>query len=155
MMKDRFIRFIATGFYSGYSPLVPGTVGSVPAWLIAFFLVGDNTPVLAVVTVATFCVSVWSAGKAEQTLGRDAKKIVIDEWSGMFLALLFVPYSFSNYLIAFFAFRVFDVVKIPPAAQAERLPGGWGVTMDDAVAGIQANVVTQLVIFALARINIG
>ena len=153
MMKDKLVRFIATGFYSGYSPLVPGTVGSIPAWLIAFFLIGDNTPVLAVMTVVTFGVSVWSAGKAEQTLGHDAKKIVIDEWVGMFLAVLFIPYSFANYVIAFFAFRAFDVIKLPPAAQAEKLPGGWGVTMDDVVAGIQANVVTQLVIFALARLT--
>jgi len=108
-----------------------------------------------VVTVVTFCVSVWSAGKVEQKLGHDAKKIVIDEWAGMFLALLFVPYSFSNDLIAFFAFRAFDVIKLPPAAQAEKLPGGWGVTMDDVVAGIQANVVTQLVIIALTRLTVG
>ena len=155
MMKDKLVRFIATGIYSGYSPLVPGTVGSIPAWLIAFFLIGDNTPVLAVVTVVTFCVSVWSAGKVEQTLGHDAKKIVIDEWAGMFLTLLFVPYSFSNYVIAFFAFRAFDVIKLPPAAQAEKLPGGWGVTMDDVVAGVQANVVTQLVIIAIGRFSTG
>jgi phosphatidylglycerophosphatase A len=154
-MKDRFIRVVATGIYSGYSPLVPGTVGSIPAWLIAFFLVRGHTPILVVVTIVTFCISVWSAGKAEQTLGRDAKKIVIDEWAGMFLALLFVPYSFGNYLIAFFAFRAFDVIKLPPAAQAERLPGGWGVTMDDVVAGIQANVLTQLVIIAIGRFSVG
>jgi phosphatidylglycerophosphatase A len=154
-MKDRFIRVVATGIYSGYSPLVPGTVGSIPAWLIAFFLIRGHTPILIVVTVVTFCISVWSAGKAEQTLGRDAKKIVIDEWAGMFLALLFVPYSFGNYLIAFFAFRAFDVIKLPPAAQAERLPGGWGVTMDDVVAGIQANVLTQLVIIAIGRFSVG
>ncbi len=135
--------------------MVPGTVGSIPAWLIAFFLIGDNTFVLAAVTVVTFCASIWSAGKAERTLGRDARKIVIDEWAGMFLALLFVPYSFGNYVIAFFAFRAFDVVKIPPAAQAEKLPGGWGVTMDDVVAGIQANILTQLVIYTLAHTTTG
>lgn len=155
MMKDKLVRFIATGFYSGYSPQVPGTVGSVPAWLVAFFLIGDNTPVLAMVTVVTFCISIWSAGRVEQTLGHDAKKIVIDEWTGMFLALLFIPYSFVNYLIAFFAFRAFDVMKLPPATQAEKLPGGWGVTMDDVVAGVQANILTRLVIFAFAWLFTG
>ncbi len=154
-MKNRLIKLVATGVYSGYSPLVPGTVGSVPAWLIAFLFIRGNTPVLAVMTVITLCVSVWSAGKAEQMLGHDAEKIVIDEWAGMFLALLLVPYSFVNYVIAFLAFRGFDVLKIPPAAQAEKLRGGWGVTMDDVVAGIQANVVTQLVIIAIARFSTG
>jgi phosphatidylglycerophosphatase A len=72
---------------------------------------------------------------------------VIDEWAGMFVALLFVPVTLTNYLIAFVAFRAFDVIKLPPAAQSERLPIGWGVTMDDIVAGIQANVFTQIVIW--------
>lgn len=85
-------------------------------------------------------------------LGRDARKIVIDEWAGMFLTLLFIPYSLVNYVIAFFAFRAFDVVKIPPARQSESLPGGWGVTMDDVVAGIQANIVTRVLIFVLERV---
>ncbi len=154
-MKDKFVRLVATGVYSGYSPLIPGTVGSIPAWLIAFLLIRGHTPILVAVTVVTFCVSVWSAGKAEQAMGHDAKKIVIDEWVGMFLALLFIPYSLGNYLIAFFAFRAFDVIKLPPAAQAEKLPGGWGVTMDDVFAGIQANVVTQLVIIILSRLSVG
>lgn len=154
-MKEKLIKFIATGMYSGFSPLWPGTAGSIPAWLIAFFLVGENTLALVVMAVATFCVSVWSAGKAEQTMGHDARKIVIDEWAGMFVALLFVPYSFVNYVIAFFFFRAFDVIKLSPAAQAENLPGGWGVTMDDIVAGIQANVVTQVVIFGLSRLGTG
>ena len=67
----------------------------------------------------------------------------------MFVALLFVPYSLINYVIAFFAFRFFDVVKIPPARQLERLRGGWGVTMDDIAAGIHANLATQLAIYIL------
>jgi len=154
-MKDRLVRLIATGVYTGLSPLVPGTVGSIPAWLIAYFLIGDRTSTLIAVTIVTFFVSVWSAGRAEQTLGRDSKKIVIDEWVGMFLALMFVPYSFGNYLIAFLTFRVFDVIKVPPAAQSEKLPGGLGVTMDDVVAGIQANITTQLVLYVFPRLGTG
>jgi phosphatidylglycerophosphatase A len=155
MIKDKLVRLIATGFYSGYSPLVPGTVGSIPAWLIAFIIVGGSIPTLVTVTIITFCVSVWCSGKAERMFGHDARKIVIDEWTGMFLALLFVPYSPGNYVFAFFAFRAFDVIKIPPAAQAEKLPGGWGVTLDDVVAGIQANVLTQLVIFGFTWLTTG
>ncbi len=150
-MKDKLVLLFATGLYSGYSPLIPGTTGSIPAWLIAFFLLKDTLWLLLPVTVITIALSVWLSGEAEQLLGHDAKKIVIDEWAGMFLSVLFVPYSLNNYLIAFVAFRFFDVVKIFPAAQAERLPGGWGVTMDDVVAGIQANLATHLVIYVTAR----
>jgi phosphatidylglycerophosphatase A len=106
---------------------------------------------LGILTAVTFAVSVWTAQKMEPVLGHDARKIVIDEWTGMFLTLMFIPYSLVNYVIAFAAFRLFDVIKLPPAGQSERLPGGWGVTMDDVVAGIQANIVTQAVIFVLDR----
>ncbi len=150
-MKNNFIKLIASGLYSGYSPIVPGTTGTVPAWLIAFFFIGDNPLVLFVTFVATSFVSVWSATLAEDIYGHDSKKIVMDEWAGMFLTLMFVPFSLTNYLIAFVAFRVFDVLKIPPASQAERLPKGWGVTMDDVVAGLQACFCTHLIIFLMGR----
>lgn len=72
----------------------------------------------------------------------------------MLIAFWLLPYSLTNYAIAFIAFRAFDVVKIPPARQCERLPGGWGVTMDDVVAGIQANLFTQLVIWIMVKYSI-
>jgi phosphatidylglycerophosphatase A len=150
-VKNRLTRLIATGCYTGYCPLWPGTAGSIPAWLIVFFLVKGDALTLGILTAVTFAVSVWTAQKMEPVLGHDARKIVIDEWTGMFLTLMFIPYSLVNYVIAFAAFRLFDVIKLPPAGQSERLPGGWGVTMDDVVAGIQANIVTQAVIFVLDR----
>lgn len=142
----RLAMLIATGVYSGYCRPYPGTWGTIPAWLIAFFLIRGNSTLLITVTVVTFIVSVWASGIVEQQLGKDAKMIVIDEWAGMFAAVLFVPCSLINYLIAFVAFRAFDVIKIPPAAQLEKLPGGWGVTMDDVAAGIYANLLTQFAI---------
>jgi len=152
-MKRTFVKFIASGFYTGYSPLVPGTTGTVPAWLLAYFVVKDNLLLIIPVTLAMCVLSVWSATEAEKIFGHDAKKIVTDEWAGMFITLLFVPWSLTNYLIGFGAFRLVDVIKLPPAAQAERLPRGWGVTMDDVVAGIQANIVTQVAIYILNRVG--
>ncbi|MBI5267617.1 MAG: phosphatidylglycerophosphatase A [candidate division Zixibacteria bacterium] len=143
-MKNWIVKGIATGLFSGYSPLVPGTVGTIPAWLLLFFVVGTNQIALLAVTALFIAVSVWAAGEAERLFGHDAKKIVIDEWAGMAVAVLFVPISFTNYLIAFLAFRFFDVVKLPPASQFERLPGGWGVTMDDVAAGVHANIAVQI-----------
>lgn len=105
-------------------------------------------------TAVVLALSVWSAGEAEKLFGHDARKIVIDEWAGMLIAFWLLPYSLTNYAIAFIAFRAFDVVKIPPARQCERLPGGWGVTMDDVVAGIQANLFTQLVIWIMVKYSI-
>lgn len=154
-MKAALVKIIATGFYSGYGRPFPDTWGTIPAWLLAYFLVEGNQALLTVIAVGSLILSVWASGQAEQIYGRDARTIVIDEWAGMFIALILVPYSLTNYAVAFVAFRVFDVVKLPPATQAERLPGGWGVTMDDVVAGMQANLVTHLVIIGLSRIGQG
>ena len=142
---------LATGFWSGYFPVTPGTFGSIPPWLIAFFLIQNNQLWLVAAATAATIVSVWSAGEAEKELGHDARKIVIDEWAGMFITLLFVPYSLINYAIAFFVFRALDVVKIYPARQAEQLPAGWGITMDDVVAGVQSNLVTHLIIWLIKQ----
>jgi phosphatidylglycerophosphatase A len=150
-MKDNLVKCIATGLYSGYMKPYPGTWGTIPAWLIAYFLLRDNTTLLLIVAVVTLGISVWFSGQAEKEFGHDARKIVIDEWAGMFFAVLFMPPSLNVYILAFFAFRFWDVVKIPPAAQFERLPGGWGVTMDDIAAGIYANVSVRLVLYIAAR----
>ena len=150
-MKKFAARMLATGFWSGYFPVTPGTFGSIPPWLIAYFLIQNNQLWLTIAATVTTIVSVWSAGEAEKEFGHDARKIVIDEWAGMFITLLFLPYSFVNYTIAFFVFRALDVVKIYPARQVEQLPAGWGITMDDVVAGVQSNLVTHLIIWLLIR----
>lgn len=144
-MKKQFVTFVATGAWSGLIPWVPGTFGTMPAWLIAFFLIKGSILWMTAAAVVTLFISAWAAGEAEKQFGHDARKIVIDEWAGMFVALIFVPFSLTNYLIAFVAFRFFDVVKLPPASQWEKLPGGWGVTMDDIAAGVHANIITQVI----------
>ncbi len=149
MKKSAFIKLAASGFYSGYSPIVPGTTGTIPAWLIAYFLISHEPLLLPAVAIITLLLSIYIAGKAEPILGHDAKKIVIDEWAGMFITLIMVPFSLLNYVIAFLAFRALDTVKFFPANAAEKLPRGWGVTADDVVAGIQANLLSRLIIFVI------
>ena len=147
-------KIIATGFYSGYIRPFSGTWGTIPAWAIGFFLIkGDIVP-LIIVAALTIVVSVWSAGEAEKLFGHDSKSIVIDEWAGMFLTFILVPYSLINYIIAFVWFRFFDVIKVPPAAQFEKLPRGWGVTFDDVAAGVYACIFTHLSVFVINYFNI-
>ncbi len=150
-MKQFLAKLIATGLYSGYGRPFPGTWGTIPALLIAYFLIGGNQHLLFAAAVVTTAVSAWAANEAESFFGHDARKIVIDEWAGMFITLLFVPISPANYLVGFIAFRLFDVLKIPPARQAENLPGGLGVTADDVVAGIQACLFTHFTIWVEGR----
>ena len=156
-MKKFFALFTATGIYTGYLRPFSGTWGTIPAWLIGFYFIKGDALLMAVAIVVTFVLSVWSAGEAEKYFGHDGKSIVIDEWAGMFVTFFLLPYSLFSYGLAFFAFRLFDVIKITPAREFEKLPGGWGVTMDDIAAGVYANIFTQLVLYALVyfKITIG
>ncbi|HLB00431.1 MAG TPA: phosphatidylglycerophosphatase A, partial [Bacteroidota bacterium] len=74
----------------------------------------------------------------------DPSIVVIDEIVGMWIALLFVPTTLPAVLIAFTTFRLFDIVKPPPAAGLERYGRGWGIMLDDVVAGAYACIVTHL-----------
>lgn len=152
-MKDFFVKLFATGLYTGHLRPFPGTWGTVPAWLIAWFAARGDQIVLLAIAVVTIFLSVWLSTAAERMYGHDARRIVIDEWAGMFLAVLFIPYSLGYYVAAFVVFRALDVVKLYPARQLESLPRGWGVTMDDVVAGIQTNLLLQFVIYLSRNIS--
>jgi len=152
-MKN-IIKFLASGFCTSFRKDIlpfPGTRGTVPAWLIAYFLVRGNTPVMIILSIDITLISVYLAGKAETFWGHDAKEIVIDEWAGMFVTLIWIPYSLTNYIIAFLLFRLADTFKIFPARNAEKLPGGWGITADDVIAGVQANIIMQISFFVINK----
>jgi phosphatidylglycerophosphatase A len=150
-MPSWLTRCLATGLWTGYSPTVPGTVGTLPALVLVWYLFALGPVWQIAATIILFVASVWLAGLAEELLGHDSKKIVIDEWAGMAVSVLFIPHTYGAYLVAFAAFRIFDVIKLPPAAQFEKLPRGWGVTMDDIAAGVQANILTWIVIYFVGK----
>jgi phosphatidylglycerophosphatase A len=87
-------------------------------------------------------IGVYTAGEAQEILGgKDSPRIVIDEIQGMVLAAFLLPQTVSWVIAAFLLFRVLDILKPPPAGWCERrLPGGWGVMLDDTVAGLYANL---------------
>jgi len=150
----RLILTIASGFYTGYFPIVPGTVGSLPAWFLAWFWLGHSQTALVLAAIVVTIVSIWASGRAEKHLGEDSKKIVIDEWAGTFITLLFLPCRLDVYIAAFALFRYFDVIKPFPANWCEKkLPGGWGVTGDDMIAALYANLVSQLGLVILGRLG--
>jgi phosphatidylglycerophosphatase A len=145
------VKLVSTFFFAGYSPVAPGTFGSLIAVAIIWFLVPGFFYILVPISLGLFFVSVWSAGRAEDIFGHDGCQIVIDEVTGMAVSLVFVPHRLGYFAAAFFLFRIFDIIKPPPARGAERLKGGWGVTMDDVVAGVYANLVLHLVLLGLNR----
>jgi phosphatidylglycerophosphatase A len=140
-------KLVSTLFFAGYFPVAPGTFGSLIALAIIWFLIPSVYYILIPVSLGLILVSVWSAGKSEQIFGKDGSAIVIDEVAGMAISLVFVPHQVGCFVGAFFLFRFFDIVKLPPARYAESIRGGWGVTLDDVVAGIYANLSLQLILF--------
>lgn len=146
-MKDFIVKLFATGLFTGYMRPFPGTWGTIPAWLIAWFLLKGDPLLTAGAAFITILLSIAFSSLAEKDLGHDSRKIVIDEWAGMFVSLCWVPHDLMIYIAAFVAFRAFDVLKIWPARDSEKLPGGLGITADDIFAGIQTNIFVQLVIY--------
>jgi phosphatidylglycerophosphatase A len=138
--------FIATGAYSGFFPIAPGTVGSAVG-LVVFAAVRAWTPWWgdAVAVILALALGVWSAGLVERRLQLpDPGPVVIDEILGMLLTLLFLPVTMTGAFVGFVVFRIFDVIKPFPANRAEKLPGGWGIMLDDAISGVYAHVALRL-----------
>ena len=122
----------------GYAPIAPATAGSAVVTVIGYFL--PAPPLM--VALALIAVGAWLAvglcGAAEKQLGHDAKPIIADEVVGQSLALVLVPRDPVAFFASFVLFRIFDVWKPLGAREAQRLPGGLGIVVDDVIAGITA-----------------
>jgi len=106
----------------------------------------------ALMLVGGCLISVAVSDVAEEALGRtDDPRIVVDEWIGMWITMAFLPRGAAAMVAGFALFRAFDVFKTAPIRRLSRLPGGWGVVMDDVLAGIFANIVLRGVLFVLSR----
>ena len=149
---NRLGRIIATSCYTGYSPVAPGTVGSFLGLLIWIPLRQVSGWPFLIGTLIVFFIGVWAAGRVEKVEGHDAGIINIDEVVGMWVTLLFFPGLSPAWALAgFVLFRFMDVIKPFPANRSQDLPGGWGIMMDDFLAGIYAHGLLRLLVFLLNR----
>ena len=141
----RKVELITSFFYLGHSPFMPGTMGSLGG-LILYFIVRNNDILFAFSILFLFTLGVLFAGEAEKVYRRkDPAMIVIDEACGMLLALFFVPFSLYSVILGFFLFRIFDILKPPPARRLEKLTGSLGIMFDDIVAALYTNIILQIV----------
>ncbi len=144
--QDQAACALATTFYTGYSPVAPGTVGAALAAVGLWFLrIDQGWPLLALALVSGL-IGVWAAQRAEQRWGEDPGRVNWDEVVGMMLSLCFLPRTSTVFILAFLAFRFFDILKPVPVSTAERLPHGWGIMADDVMAGIYANLLVQAIV---------
>lgn len=108
---------------------------------------GNFNKIMIGVTAAVTMVGIWSATMVEPHWGKDSSRIVIDEAAGMCISLLFVPVTVKFLVAGLLLFRFFDIVKPLYIRKAESLRGGWGVMMDDVLAGIYTNILLQVIIY--------
>jgi len=134
---------MATGFGVGYSPVAPGTLGTLVAIPVYYFLSNISSPIYEITLIGFFFLSVWISENAEIFFGKkDDQRIVIDEMMGFLITMLWVPKTMRFIIIGFLLFRFFDILKPFPIRRLERrLKGGFGVVWDDVMAGVYGNII--------------
>ena len=122
----------------GYLPLAPGTWGTVGALGVWWAMRELSLPWFVLGTLGVCVVAVWVAGRAEALYGsHDVQHIVIDEVAGLLVTVIGVPWRWPQILAAFVVFRVLDSWKPPPIRWFDKhVEGGFGVVIDDIVAGV-------------------
>ena len=134
------IQFIASGFGSGSSPIAPGTMGTVmaiPLWMLFSLL---SPPLYIGMLIITTLFGIYICGAASKELGvHDHGGIVWDEFVGYWITMFLIPLTFWNIVIGFLLFRLFDILK-PWTISAidRRVKGGFGIMIDDIIAGLFA-----------------
>jgi phosphatidylglycerophosphatase A len=135
--------FVATCAHVGYAPVAPGTFGSLLALVLYYLIRRQQSTAIELGAIAVIVViGLWSATEAEHHFGGiDPGPVVIDEVVGMLITLALHPVNIWGAIIGFLIFRVLDIVKPWPARRLELLPGGFGVVLDDVMAGVYGNVI--------------
>ena len=149
-MRDA-VKLISSGLYLGYSPIAPGTIGSIFAVLL-YLILGRFTLAYVLLVVIFFIAGFVISGSAEDIFGKkDSQKIIIDEIAAMsFIAVFVKPIWTINLgslpgpqtligerwglLLGLVLFRIFDIVKPPPIKQVETISGSAGIMLDDIIA---------------------
>lgn len=145
-MSKKLAEIISTIFYIGYFPIASGTLGSAIG-VIIYYLVKDNYAVYLLTAVLLFVIGFFSSHIYEGfSQKKDPHEVIIDETASVFIAYLFIPFSFKTLIIGFLLYRLFDIIKPPPARKLENLPGGFGIMLDDLIAGLYTNIILRIFI---------
>ena len=144
----RLILFFSSNAGLGYVPFAPGTFGTL-AGLPVFWVMASLPEWLYSITwLALFAFSCWIAQEAGQIYGVvDDGRIVIDELVGYLVTVAFLPFTLTTAILGFVCFRFFDILKPPPVSWCDRtIKNGFGVVIDDVVAGIYRAIALRLIL---------
>lgn len=154
---QRLKPIIGSFFYAGFLPNAPGTWGSFFA-LFPIYFIGVYAPWygMALFTLVCSLLTIWVAAECERIWGGDPSPLVMDEFAGQgmtFIAISFTNPPFNLYLLlllGFILFRFFDIKKPLGVNSLQRLPGGFGILIDDLLAGFYAFICLKIIIFFVA-----
>lgn len=143
-------------FYAGFLPNAPGTWGSFFA-LFPIYFIGVYAPWYGIALFTLFCswLTVWVSEDCEEVWGGDPSPLVMDEFAGQGMAFIAITFSSSlsyNLLLlvaGFIFFRFFDIKKPLGVDDLQKLPGGWGILVDDLLAGFYAFICLKIVLFII------
>lgn len=150
MKLNFFEKFLGSGFYSGYFPVVPGTIGSLAA-LVFYFIPGfENLNIILPFIAVFFILGLKIGDKFEAVYQKkDPSQCTIDEVVGMWISLILVPKHLNYIILSFIIWRIFDIIKPFPAGNAERLKGGLGIMLDDVIAAVYSLIVVHIILIFL------
>lgn len=139
------IRLIGSALFTGYAPIASGTVGSALALLI-YMIPGFESPYIMMTALSiVFIGGTYVADRMEAYYGHDPAEVTIDEVVGMWFSLLLLPKEPFIFITGFFLFRFFDIIKPYPARKFDRMTGGFGIMMDDVIAGLYTNILLHAI----------
>ncbi|MGE5498315.1 MAG: phosphatidylglycerophosphatase A [Syntrophothermus sp.] len=140
-------KFFGSGFYTGYIPFAPGTAASAAALLLYLIPGFEQLYVLIPSILLAFFSGIYLGGRFEVFYGKkDPSQCTIDEVAGMWISLIFVPKEPLYIILSFVLWRFFDIIKPFPVRNAEGLPGGVGIMLDDVIAAVYSLIAVHLLI---------
>ncbi|MGC9109955.1 MAG: phosphatidylglycerophosphatase A family protein [Caldimicrobium sp.] len=148
--KEKISLFWATGALVGYIPPLPGTLGAIEGILL--YRLTINFPFFYQIIFLLFIslLGIHTAKVASEIMQKeDPDEVIIDEICGAYLACLGKK-TFFEFFLVFIIFRIIDIGKPYPLKRIERAPSGWGIMLDDLVAGLLTNLFVSLITFSLS-----
>ena len=145
-LQKNLVLFFATGCYSGFSPGAPGTAGSVIGVALFWLLSPLSFPLYIITVTAFIFLAIWCASRASGIYQKkDPSQVVIDEIAGYLVTMAALPPTWGYIIAGFLLFRVMDIVKPYPIRWIDQnIAGGYGIVLDDVLAGVYANIILQI-----------
>jgi len=159
-LKKSIVKAVATCLGSGLAPVAPGTFGTVFGLLVYVLLgysaglslgdtdMGQLTIILVIAIIVATILGTWATMELEEEWGHDPGKIVIDEVVGVWITLLFVPFTWLGIGLAFVLFRFFDILKPLGIKKVDvGMDSSFSVMLDDIIAGIYALISIHIILY--------